>query len=518
MSDDLASSIEDRLRDHYRQLREDPPPARDGQRPPLLVVAAACVAALLAAGAAYLVLQSANPGQPLETELGPAAENRDDTIGSLPAPASDATIGPQPGSDPPATADGDQAATTTQGPPADPAVTGTNVDGSPLAPTPGTVAPPDGAVFGVAYGIWEPGEHDTCSKEIHDSYWVYGPDGKVYPTYHPPVDPATGCTFGHEHGRDPAGSHLADIPFPFGYVNEQAMMAGAGDPHEDHVGHKIEWYNDGGYYESGRPNTNHDQICDVAYKLHVGSHSDEAFGNNTHEVFLYARCQNGSELIYRALQAIGNQGEFNLHCDQQAGPAVAVGRSASAVDGRGSREIPASQCFEDRVLVGAGERSDWFPFNERWTLYHSVDTPSFGRFFIQLQLFTDVPSRYWDGESLARTVDLCYLTGERQVRDDEYCEPMRAANPGVRVPWDHPASPFDGADRTVFMGDIRLDNNAQQTDWYTDVNGGTWSTEPFAGSIHQHVGTTPIAAAASYRPDPLRSITFDDGLGLHAPN
>lgn len=54
----------------------------------------------------------------------------------------------------------------------------------------------------LAYGIWTPSGTDTCTQAIHDSYSVVGPDGLRYPTWHPPVDPATGCTFGHEHGRD----------------------------------------------------------------------------------------------------------------------------------------------------------------------------------------------------------------------------------------------------------------------------------------------------------------------------
>src|SRR5262245_1059193 len=45
-----------------------------------------------------------------------------------------------------------------------------------------------------------------CPQALHDSYVVTGPDGKVYPTWHPPVDPVYGCYFGHEHGSDPRTS------------------------------------------------------------------------------------------------------------------------------------------------------------------------------------------------------------------------------------------------------------------------------------------------------------------------
>jgi hypothetical protein len=111
--------------------------------------------------------------------------------------------------------------------------------------------PPDGPALdaappSVAFGIWQPAAGE-CSAAVHDRYSTIGPDGKRYPTWHPPVDPLSGCSFGHEHGRDPRGSALyrevGDLPF--GYVNEQLDVANLGmRRHEDHVGHKIEWEND----------------------------------------------------------------------------------------------------------------------------------------------------------------------------------------------------------------------------------------------------------------------------------
>ena len=211
-----------------------------------------------------------------------------------------------------------------------------------------------------------------------------------------------------------------------------------------------------------------------------------------------------------------------MHCNQGAGDAVPFGRphgGTEETDGFRHPGDPGPGVFRGPG-IGPGRPADATGMRStsvgRCT--RTTTRTDFGRFFIQFYFFVDLPSRYWDGEKLARTVDLCYQTGARQVRNDEHCEPMRKANPGRRVQWDEPASPFNGADRKVFMVDIRLDNNAGQTDWYTDIYGSNWSAEPFAGSIKQHVGTTPIRAAASYRPSPIRSIEFSDGLGLHAPN
>jgi hypothetical protein len=107
------------------------------------------------------------------------------------------------------------------------------------SPTPPVATGPS-----VAFGIWAPGPNETCTKAQHDAYSVVGNDGKVYPTWHPPVDP-TGCTFGHEHGRDPRGSDLyrsvGDVPF--GLANEALEVWDPANPRrEDHVG-KIEWEN-----------------------------------------------------------------------------------------------------------------------------------------------------------------------------------------------------------------------------------------------------------------------------------
>ena len=82
-------------------------------------------------------------------------------------------------------------------------------------------APDYGPAIGNAasFGLWSPGANDDCTKAQHDAYSVVGPDHKLYPTWHPPIDPVTGCSFGHDHGRDPRGSALyREVgPIPFGY-------------------------------------------------------------------------------------------------------------------------------------------------------------------------------------------------------------------------------------------------------------------------------------------------------------
>ena len=200
-----------------------------------------------------------------------------------------------------------------------------------------------------AMGRWTPtAPHDTCTKVLHDSYSVIGPDGKRYPTWHPPVvvDPATGrtCTFGHEHGRDPKRSQLwktrqvqrhfyfdangngvmdpaeeAVTGVPFGYAAEQleAYAVATGRKvmrHEDHVGHKIDWANgepdiathgmssapDGGVWigrlGNGVVAADTGMRCYFLGKPHQGTSTPDAFTHHVHEVLYFADCRHVTDL------------------------------------------------------------------------------------------------------------------------------------------------------------------------------------------------------------------------------
>jgi hypothetical protein len=46
-----------------------------------------------------------------------------------------------------------------------------------------------------------------CAQWVHDRYVVHTPDGRTWPTWHPPRDPRYDCAFGHEHGSNPRAFH-----------------------------------------------------------------------------------------------------------------------------------------------------------------------------------------------------------------------------------------------------------------------------------------------------------------------
>jgi hypothetical protein len=271
-------------------------------------------------------------------------------------------------------------------------------------------AAPEAAPSGVsrAFSAWDPGEHDTCSRAVHDRYAVVGEDGKLYPTWHPPVDEETGCTFGHEHGRDPRGSDLfEDVGFiPFGYANEAA------DFFAPHPGFKIEWENDVpmrvGPGDVG--SVLFSVSCDVMVELHQGTAGGGRFVQSQHEMAFHARCTDGSEVHLQFLTNVGHMGEFVRSCDRDIH--VVVNPDAAGRDGGGKRLVPDRTCVERHILRPPGERSNFGAgLRESWQFSESIRAGG-GRSLVSLGPYFNVfnPSRYHDPDSpnlVASTVDLC---------------------------------------------------------------------------------------------------------------
>ncbi|AEB12394.1 hypothetical protein [Marinithermus hydrothermalis] len=79
-------------------------------------------------------------------------------------------------------------------------------------------------------GLEPPKPNATCPSWVHDQYTVQGPDGRVYRTWHPQIDPVYWCYFRHEHGSDP--SRFA------GYPQVQPLFNYT-SPAESHAGFKV---------------------------------------------------------------------------------------------------------------------------------------------------------------------------------------------------------------------------------------------------------------------------------------
>ena len=368
-----------------------------------------------------------------------------------------------------------------------------------------------------AYDKWTPGPNDTCTPEIHNSYSVVGPDRLLYPTWHPPVDPATDCTFGHEHGRDPSGSDLySDVgDIPFGY----ALPA-------DHVGYKIEWENDVEFRFDGEAASALLSVsCDVMVELHQGAHGAGAFTINQHEIVIHAACSDGTAVHVTMISEIGTPGEFVSSCDRDrtivAGPAP-----PNSSDGGGVRLIPDRACIEEFILVPDGENSSFSSgIRESWQISDRVKTVD-GKSLVSFNPYFQVlfPARYYDPSApnnLARTVDVCFevdANGERSAGGA--CEETLGEGGITSMAFDDPRSAFSGANRFVDINSIRISNADGPEIWYTDKFGENAQTEPFEGSIAQFISrVNNDRATQPSGPAIGRDRDYGvQGTGVHAPN
>lgn len=247
-----------------------------------------------------------------------------------------------------------------------------------------------------AFGLWDGADakysssismkYPICTKAFHDTFFVIGPDGKRYPTWHPPVavDPQSGvtCAFGHEHGRDPAkyaywdeirkhfaydankngvieAGELVSSGIPFGYVNEQLDMQSLLSTsnhimrHEDHVGHKVEYANGEGDLADGTDKFDESMMggvvvpvnnptgspkflasgirCYYFDKIHQGVHSPDALTNNLHELIRHTKCIStrsdypNHTSIVSGMIAFGSPGEFTEFCSDARNSIIRLG-------------------------------------------------------------------------------------------------------------------------------------------------------------------------------------------------
>ena len=343
-----------------------------------------------------------------------------------------------------------------------------------------------------AFGIWQPGSYDSCSKEQHDAYAVIGPDGKAYPTWHPPTGPG-GCSFGHEHGRDPHGSDLYRDAggVPFGYANEMLATFDPIHPRdEDHVGHKIEWENDVQLpFVSGGSSAG-TAVCDVLYKLHQGTHSKDALTNNLHELVYHIRCEDGTRLQVTMLAAIGRPGAFARSCTQTDFIDVGPPTPANSPIGNGARLIPDRTCIERHMLVPDGQQSVYSAaLQETWRTSNAIETPAHRPLaFFDPYFIVELPSRFYDpakAPAVGRPMEVCYETSATGGHaSGGLCAQAGAAG----IAFDDPRSPFNGARRSVELNLTQLSNASGPEVWYTDPFGRGAQSGPFPGSIKQVIG------------------------------
>lgn len=427
-----------------------------------------------------------------------------------------------------------------------------------------------------ALGRWTPvAPHDSCSTAFHDSFYVVGPDGKRYPTWHPPeaVDPATGqpCRFGHDHGLDPRASalwpelqrhfgydanrngtldadELAVSGIPFGYVAEQ--LEGSATPRpEEHTGYKIVYANAVSRTRAGGGAQALDLACDLFAAYNQPAANADAFASNLFSVIYAVNCNRGSaqpqypvRLIVSVMATYGAPGSFTLEVVngvpvlQNAGAAPAPPNSPPGGNELG-RWIPARGRVFANVFVPPGALSDYeAALTERWETalrLRRADGSELATLAMAFVVFN--PARYFDG-GLARTIELCYwgldAAGNlvtqpalassivRQARGGA-CAALAPEGPRTplaqRLAYDAPAAQaFNACRRAAHLGADIVRNAAGPTIWYTDAFGANARSVAFARSVKQYiaVGDTGTLALAPVRVDlPHCASAF-----VHAPN
>jgi hypothetical protein len=376
-----------------------------------------------------------------------------------------------------------------------------------------------------AFGIWRPSGPDTCTQEQHDAFVVTGPDGKRYPTWHPPTGPG-GCSFGHEHGMDPRGSDLyRDVgDVPFGVANEALAVTDPANPRdEDHVGHKIEWANDVEVRFNGAAGALLSARCDVLGKLHMGTHSRDAFTNNVHEVVYHLKCDEGSELHVTMLTPIGNPGEFRRACDRDVVIQAGTATPANSPRGGGFRAIPDRACIDRFLLVPAGATSDARrALHETWETSNSIRSAE-GRTIAFFNPYFQVrnPSRHHDvalTNAVGRPMDTCYeaTTDGRRARGGT-CASATQDGTVTGIAYDDPRSPFKGDDHFMDLNSNLIRNADGPAVWYTDAYGRNGRREAFPGSVPQRIARMDNTLGDANGPL-IGNTGPKGGQGTRAPN
>ena len=385
--------------------------------------------------------------------------------------------------------------------------------------------PTEATGLSVAYGRWEPGPFDTCTKAQHDAYSVVGPDGLLYPTWHPPVDPS-GCTFGHEHGRDPSGSDIfGEVgPIPFGLANNALdVWDPLGQRHEDHVGHKVEWENDIQLNVGGGAGALISVRCDIMTKLHQGSHSKDAFTNNLHEVVYHLRCNDGAGFSTTFLVAIGTAGELVASCDRGRHITVGQPSPSNSPSGGGKRAIPDRQCVEQHMLRADGSRSNFnAALRESWEISGKIRRED-GRTLASFNPYYQVmrPSRFYDPakpDLTGRPIEVCYeVTPDGRQANGDLCETSTGGGQSSGIAYDNPQSQFKGALRFVDINANRVRNPEGPEIWYSDPFGKNARPEPFPGSIRQWIAVADNSGFDTHGPVIGKNRDYGHPT-VHAPN
>lgn len=378
-----------------------------------------------------------------------------DLVGTPPPAPTD--VPPPPPSDAPPPPPKNEEPTATPVPPTPippTAVPPTSVPPTPVPPTAvpsAPTTPPTGEV---------PVAGQPCPQSVHDQITTTGPDGKQYPTWHPPVDPQSGCLFGHEHGADPRTS-AADNTMPaFGYVG--ALM-GVDEPHP---GFKV-FIMPAGYQEAGKTSP-----ADIRMVFHMGTSGVKRYTERFHSM----------EYDYVARDGSGR----SAHVYGMADTGTELGSTCSNPR-KGGRDFSTLGCDDPYEI-----------WSFKFQIMHP-DDPYKG--MLETRLAIGGAVAVFDPVTTRDPSDNNRLLYSQDVY-----------RPGSGIPGTSPQATFQGCQREFYGGPVYSRNAGRPTVYYTDPMGQVYPG-PGPGLIMQEVSATTSDnnLIVKLRQDHC-------GNGIHAPN
>lgn len=300
-------------------------------------------------------------------------------------------------------------------------------------------------------------------KALHDSFKAAGPDGKQYPTWHPPVDATTGCVFGHEHGADPRTAR-ADSSMPaFGYAN---AVAGISEPHE---GYKVFVLNPGFVQE--------DSTAVNAFRMvfHHGSGGVGRYTSTFHSV----------EYDFVALDGSGRFA--HIYGMMDTGPA---GLNGSTCDSprKGAKDFATLGCADPYEIWNG----------MKFQIIHPDDP------------FLGVLETRWTVMGASALFDP--ITTRDPSDNGRLIYTQTAFGPDNGIDPASPAGAWQGCTREMYFGPVYSHNLGSPTTYYTDAYG---KVQPAQGpnTIKQEVSAT-----TSNNNEIFKFSQSFCGNGIHTPN
>jgi len=297
-------------------------------------------------------------------------------------------------------------------------------------PPTATSIPATATATAVPGGQPAPVAGQQCPAWVHDRYTAAAPDGRQYPTWHPPTDPTYRCWFGHEHGDDPTGSPaLRGRPAPaFGYVGAQA-----GD-NEPHVGFKVFRWDD-----VRHPNAPNHDGASLLMAVHQGTAGAARFTAVHHSVvFHYYNPRDGREVH---LELMAPFGALLVGCGAND-PNMVLSQQQANVPG--ARQVAADKCFDAPAIP----YEDWIT-----AMYVGTDGNGGWRAYVDPHFAVFNPNTY------------CIPSGGAcQLAYSDVRAGTGAAPTG-------PQSWFKGERREAYLNQVWVDNAGQSTSVWTDAFG-----------------------------------------------